>query len=284
MKSNAMLFAVAALLLFTASCRNNIHEKENWGSIFQKRGIDSACFEMYDNTHDQAFYYNKARCSQRVSPASTFKIVNSLIGLETNLAPDIEWVIQWDGIERWNKNWNQDLNMKQAFEYSAVPYYQALARKIGRDTMQHYLDTLRYGNKTIGDSLDQFWLDGSLKVTPDEQVGFLKRLYFDKHPLSKRSQRLVRTLMLREKNDDYKLSYKTGTMPTATGYNCQLVGYLEKVESQKNVESGNDETNYRPYFFAMSFDTQTKEIDFDENIKERVAIVKDIFRDLEIIN
>jgi beta-lactamase class D len=284
MKFSVIVIVLASLIFFSTSCnRNNIHEKTNWASFFEKRGIDSASFEIYDNTHDQVFYYNKERNSRPFSPASTFKIVNSLIGLETNLAPDIDYIIKWDGIKRWNKNWNQDLTMQQAFDYSAVPYYQALARKIGKDTMQSYLDRLRYGNKTIGDSVDQFWLDGSLKVTPDEQVGFLKRMYFDKLELSKRSQRLVRSLMLKEKNKEYKLSYKTGTNKSENGYVCQLVGYLEKVEYQKNVETKKDETNYRPYFFAMNFETKSQEVDFAELVKTRVEITKEIFRDLEII-
>lgn len=283
MKSNVLLLAIAAVILFSTSCRNNIHEKENWGTFFQKRGIDSACFEIYDNTHDQAFYYNLDRLSTQYTPASTFKILNSLIALETNIAPDIDYIIKWDGLDRWNKNWNQDLSMKQAFEYSCVPYYQTLARKIGRDTMQHYLDTIKYGNMTIGDSIDQFWLDNSLKVTSDEQVKLMKLMYFDKLPFSKRSQRLVRTLMLHEKNDEYKLYYKTGTNNTANGYICHLVGYIEKIETQKNVKTNQDERNYRPYFFAMNFETKTKDVDFDKNIKDRVAIAKDIFRDLEII-
>ncbi len=271
------------LVFFSACYKDNIKQKPAWSKFFTERGIDSACFEVYDNTHDQVFVYNLERASKRVSPASTFKIVNSLIALETNIAPDVDYLIKWDGITRWNERWNQDLDMKAAFEYSAVPYYQALAKKIGRDTMQHFLDTLRYGNKNIGDSIHTFWLDESLLVSPDEQVGFLKRLYFDKLPLSKRSQRLVRSLMLRDKNDEYKLSYKTGTHDNGKNYICHLVGYLEKIEKQKNVETGQSETNYRPYFFALSFETTDKNIDLQQSVEDRVAITKAIFRDLEII-
>jgi len=284
MKSSAILIAFSCILIFSSSCRNNIHEKENWANFFQKRGIDSASFEVLDKTHEQVFYYNKERTSRRFSPASTFKIMNSLIALETNLAPDIDYIIQWDGIERWNKNWNQDLTMKQAFAYSSVPYYQALARKVGRETIQTYLDSVKYGNMQMGDSVDQFWLDGSLQITPDEQVKLLKMMYFDKLPFSKRSQRLVRSLMLQEKNDEYKLSYKTGTYPSETGYICQLVGYLEKIEKQKGIETKKEETNYRPYFFAMNFETKSKDIDLSQLTKMRVEITKEIFKDLEIIN
>ncbi len=284
MKSTPLLLAIASIIFMASSCyKDNIKKKPEWSKFFTERGIDSACFEVYDNTHDQVFVYNLDRASRQFSPASTFKIFNSLVALETNLAPDIDYIIKWDGVERWNKNWNQDLDMKAAFEYSAVPYYQALARKIGRDTMQHYLDTMNYGNKTIGDSIDQFWLDGSLQITPDEQVGFLKRMYFDKLPLSKRSQRLVRSLMLHEVTDDYKLSYKTGTYSVGEKYICHLVGYLEKIEIQKNVETKQEETNFRPYFFSMSFETKDKNVDFDKNIADRVAITKDIFRNLDII-
>ncbi len=284
MKSSIILFAMACIVIITASCsRDNINEKKNWAEIFQKRNIDSASFEVYDNTHDQVFYYNKERTSRQFSPASTFKIMNSLIALETNLAPDIEYIIQWDGVKRWNEKWNQDLTMEQAFEYSSEPYYQALARKVGRPTIQKYLDSVKYGNMKIGDSIDRFWVDGSLKITPDEQVRLLKLMYFDKLPFSNRSQRLVRSMMLREKNEEYKLSYKTGTNSTGNGYVCQLVGYLEKIEVQKGIETKEEETNYRPYFFAMNFETKTKDVDFSELAKMRVDITKEIFRELELI-
>jgi len=283
MRFQSLLLVIATLVMLSTSCRNNIHEKENWASFFQKRGIDSASFEVLDKTHEQIFYYNLDRTSRRFAPASTFKIMHSLIALESNLAPDIDYLIPWDGMKRWNENWNQNLTMEQAFKYSASPYYQALAKKLGRETMQKYIDSVQYGNMIIGDSIDEFWIDGSLKVTPDEQVKFLKMLYFDKLPFSKRSQRLVRSLMLQEKNNDYKLSYKTGTNTTETGYLCHLVGYLEKVETQLGVETKKEETNYRPYFFAMNFETKTKDVDLSELIKMRVEITKEIFKDLEVI-
>lgn len=284
MKSIKLLIAIFSLVILASSCyKDNIKKKPEWSKFFTERGIDSACFEVYDNTHDQVFIYNLDRASRRMTPASTFKIVSSLIALETNIAPDIDYKIKWDGTNRTNENTNQDLDMKAAFDYSATWYFQELLEKIGRDTVQHYLDTLRYGNKMIGDTLTKISYGNDLLVTPDEQVGFLKRMYFDKLPLSKRSQRLVRSLMLHEKNDEYKLSYKTGTADNGKNYICHLVGYLEKVEVQNNVETGAEETNYRPYFFSMSFETKDKNIDFEKNIEDRVAITKDIFRDLEII-
>ena len=94
--------------------------------------------------------------TQRFLPASTFKIVNSLIGIETGKIIDEKMIIPWDGVKRWNKDWNQDLTMEQAFKLSAVPYFQEVARRIGRDTMQQWIDTLKYGNMNISGPLILF--------------------------------------------------------------------------------------------------------------------------------
>ena len=74
--------------------------------------------------------------TMRFLPASTFKIVHSLIGLETGRITDENMVINWDGTDHGNPDWNKDLTMEEAFKVSAVPYYKAVAKKIGRDTMQ----------------------------------------------------------------------------------------------------------------------------------------------------
>ncbi|NJE06794.1 class D beta-lactamase, partial [Thermococcus sp. M36] len=133
-------------------------------------------------------------------PASTFKIVNSLIGLQTGKIVNEKMIIKWDGVKRWNEAWNKDLTMEEAFKLSAVPYYQEVARRIGKDTMQRWLDSLHYGNKKIGGPIDSFWLNNSLKITADEQLGLVKRLYFDQLPFDKRSQAIVKKVMLQENN------------------------------------------------------------------------------------
>ncbi len=179
-----------------------------------KKYFDSAhvdgCFALLDNSSGGVTVYNMKFDTQRVLPASTFKIVNSLIGLETGKIIDENMIIKWDSVKRWNEDWNKDLTMREAFKASAVPYFQEVARRIGRDTMQHWVDTLGYGNKNISGPIDSFWLNNTLKISPDEQLGLAKRLYFDQLPFQKRSQEIVRKVMLEEDNTLYKLSYKTG--------------------------------------------------------------------------
>jgi beta-lactamase class D len=99
--------------------------------------------------------------------------------------------------------------MYEAFRLSCPPWYQELARRIGKDTMQHWLDSLAYGNKKIS-RIDTFWLDNSLKIKPDEELGLVKRLYFNQLPFHQRNQEIVKRTMLFENNTDYRLSYKTG--------------------------------------------------------------------------
>lgn len=278
---------LGALLLFLAFCnsceRDNILTQNQWGGIFKKYGIDSACFELSDNSHDQILIYNLERCSKRFSPASTFKIMNSLIALETNIAPDENLIINWDGVIR-KEAWNKDMNMREAMKVSCVPYYQELARRIGEVEMQKWLDTVRYGNKNMKGAVDMFWLNDSLLISPDEQVGLMKKLYFDKLPMSQRSQRIVRSLMLQEDSTDYKLYYKTGTKFNDSDPRhltmAWIVGFVERKESQKGVLTKTEETNYKPYFFAMNFETPDTSM---KTLDVRKAILKDILRERQIL-
>lgn len=284
MQKITLLFFVTIGIISMSSCkRDNILTQNQWGDIFKKYRIDSACFELGDNTHDQILLYNLERCSRRFSPASTFKIVNSLIALETSVAPDEDLIIKWDGVVR-RPEWNKDMNMREAMKVSCVPYYQELARRIGKVEMQNWLDTIRYGNKNTNGALDMFWLNDSLLISPDEQVGLMKKLYFDKLPMSQRSQRIVRSLMLQEDSSHYKLFYKTGTSFDSNDpkhiTTAWMVGFVERKETQKGIKSKKEETNYRPYFFAMNFETADTSIN---TLEVRKAILKEILQERQIL-
>ncbi|MBP6624418.1 MAG: class D beta-lactamase [Chitinophagaceae bacterium] len=274
------LIAVFFALAFSACKRQNIKEVPAWGDIFKKYAIDSGCFEIADNSHDQVFYYNLPRVSKRVTPASTFKIANSLIALDINVAKSEDMVIPWDGIKRYRDDWNKDLTMREAFKVSSVPYYQEIARRIGKVEMKKWIDTLKYGNQNIGDTIDQFWLNGDLTISPDEQVLLMKRLYFDKLPFSQRTQRIVRSIMLREDSTEYKLYFKTGTYLDEKGILAWVVGFIERKETQIGVLTKKEETNYKPYFFAMNFNTPDTSNAYKE---KRINILKDILRERQII-
>ena len=143
-------------------------------------------FVLYDLNSNQYTRYNPERCAEPFIPASTFKIMNSLIGLDTGVIPDENYVIKWDGTQNVIPSWNQDHTLKTAIQNSVVWYYQELARRVGKEKMQYYVDAAHYGNQNISGQIDTFWLEGGLRISADEQVEFLKRLYKGDLPFSQR--------------------------------------------------------------------------------------------------
>jgi beta-lactamase class D len=236
MKKNVLLLFTSCFLLITFfSCSvNKAKTDDSLKKYFDENKVDG-CFTMLNNADGEITVYNMGLDTQRFVPASTFKIINSLIGLQTGVIPDEKMLVKWDGKTRFYPNgdtataWNKDLEMAEAFKVSSVPYYQEVARRIGRDTMQQWIDSLGYGNKNINGPIDSFWLNNTLKISPDEQLGLVKRLYFDQLPFRKSAQQLVRDLMLQENNTAYKLSYKTGWSHDEKGSGIGwVVGWIEE--------------------------------------------------------
>jgi len=54
-------------------------------------------------------------------PASTFKIVNSIIALETGVVENDSTMFKWNGEKRRLPIWEQDLTFRDAFHFSCVP-------------------------------------------------------------------------------------------------------------------------------------------------------------------
>jgi len=221
--------------LFLFSCSVNKAKTDNsFKKYFDENKVDGA-FMLLNNADGEITVYNMKLDTQRFRPASTFKIVNTLIGLQTGKIVDEKMVIKWDGKTRFYPNgdtainWNKDLDMTEAFKVSAIPYYQEVARRIGKDTMKLWIDSIGYGNKNISGPIDSFWLNGNLKISPDEQLGLVKRLYFDQLPFRKGVQQMVRDAMVQENNTAYKLSYKTGWDHDDDGNGLGwVVGWIEE--------------------------------------------------------
>jgi beta-lactamase class D len=175
------------------------------------------------------------RSGQAFLPASTYKIPNSLIALETGVVQDPDKdVFKWDGVKRSIEAWNQDHTLRSAIAASAVPVYQEIARRIGAERMQKYVDLFEYGNRNIGGGIDQFWLTGDLRIDPVQQIDFLDRLRRGVLPISKRSQDLVRDILPVIKTGDATIRAKTGLLGAELGKPSLgwVVGWTEKGSAQ----------------------------------------------------
>ncbi|MDB4292954.1 class D beta-lactamase [Maribacter sp.] len=166
-------------------------------------------------------------------PASTFKIPNSIIALETAVVENDSTLFKWNGEKRGLKVWQQDLMLKQAFHFSCVPCYQEIARKIGLKRMNDHLKELGFGAMMVDTTnIDNFWLEGDSKISPLEQIDFLKRLYESNLPISKRTEALMKAIMVIEKNERYTLSGKTGWATANDVDNGWFVGFVVRGSKQ----------------------------------------------------
>jgi beta-lactamase class D len=271
MKKNVAVLIVLLLAVLLGSCASPAAEtssgvmvNDGWGDYFE--GNDG-CFELYDLNKDQTTYYGQARCAQRFLPASTFKILSSLIALESGAIADENEVIPWDSTQYLYDTWNRDQTLRTAIQESVVWAYQELARRVGTEKMQAYVEAAEYGNADISGRIDSFWLDGALRISADEQIDVLKRLYFDDLPFYTRNIEIVKNILILEETDAYTLRGKTGSALRAGVHVGWFVGYLERGEEV--------------YFFACNFGTE------DDDVMlvglEAKAIALEILADQELL-
>lgn len=244
--SLALLFSLAVLparsqvVPLKQSDRTITAPAPNLGQAFQDLNIDGSIV-IYDKKNDRFYEHNPNRNTTAFFPLSTFKILNALISLETGVIRDDVSVLTWDGVQREFPTWNRDTNLRQAFKDSTVWFYQVLARKNGHERMQKFVQQVKYGNQQIGtpDRIDRFWLDGPLKITPQQEIEFLRRLERNDLPFSQRTIDLVKDIMIIERTPEYTLRGKTG-WGGSVGW---IVGYLEQ---RNNI-----------YFFATNIKTSS---------------------------
>lgn len=238
-----------------------ITQTVNLDRPFQELGIEGSIV-IEDRNHNR-YQHNPKRNATAFLPASTFKIFNALVSLETGVIPNDVAVLTWDGIQREFPSWNRDTNLRQGFKDSTIWFYQVLARKVGHQRMQDWINKVGYGNRQIGtpEQIDRFWLEGPLQITPQQQIEFLQRLDRGDLPFSQRSIDLVKDMMIVEQTPNYTLRGKTGWDNSVTPDLGWFVGYLEQ--------------NKNTYFFATHIVMPTR-----EDFAKRIEVTR---RSLEIV-
>ena len=161
----------------------------------------------------------EGNCIDRVTPASTFKIALSLMGYDAGFLKDEhkprlpyrQGFVDWGG-----EAWRQDTDPARWMQYSVVWYSQQIAQALGAERFQKYTKALRYGNADVsGDpgkdnSLERSWISSSLKISPLEQLGFLRKLVNDQLPVSKQAMEQTRRLTRLADVDGWQVHGKTG--------------------------------------------------------------------------
>ena len=264
--------AAAALLAGFAPAaaepqRPRVEMQPDLGEAFTEAGT-SGTFALFDPSDGgRIVVTDRERAEAAVLPASTFKIPNALIALETGVVADADGtMLPWDKVVREFDAWNRDHTLRTAFKASAVPVFRDIARKIGSERMQQYVNAFEYGNRDIGDGpIDTFWLNGSLRISAMQQIDFLQRLYRGELQASKQNQEIVRDIMYLELSEFGTLRGKTGAVgigvePGAKASHGWLVGWLEHGPS-------------KPYFFALILDVHEP-----KHLAMRLPLVKTLLK------
>ena len=143
----------------------DIVERTEWGEVFAEEGA-TGTFALREVGESTTKVWNRARAVERRLPASTFKIPNSMIILETGVVDDVDTVVAWDGVERELDVWNRDHSLRSGIEVSAVWMYQLLAREVGAERMAAFVQAVDYANGLTGPAFDEFWLRGDVRINP----------------------------------------------------------------------------------------------------------------------
>lgn len=227
---------IALMLIFSINLFANDLEIEK---IFKNKEVEGTLVLESLNTK-KVDIYNEKRANTSFSPASTFKIPNTLIALNEGVV-NKDSIIVWDKKVREFDAWNKDQTLQSAFKSSCVWCYKEFASKIGVEKYKKYLKELNYGNKRIGKDVTDFWLDESLRITAFEEIRFLKQLQANNLAFKQEDIDTLKNIMIDEKNENYTLRAKTGWEGRYGWY----VGYIE--------------TKDDVWFFAMNIDTKSKD-------------------------
>lgn len=244
---------ILLFLLFTSSLANDIDLEK----IFKESKINGTLV-ISELTSNKRYIYNKTRTEKRFLPASTFKIPNTLISLEKEVIKDEYEIIKWDGKVRAYEPWNKDQNLQSAISISCVWCYQIFAKKIGNESYLEYLKKMNYGNKLTGSDISTFWLEGNLKISANEQIDFLKKLYQNDLPFSQRNIDITKKILITDSTTEYIIRAKSGW----TGKLGWYVGYVEVKD--------------KVWFFALNADIQKEQLKYRKEIVMDALKIKNI--------
>jgi len=283
MKSTQFVFGILFIgLLFSCSTKrkdnhftsknDEVLVRQDFKKYFDECNVEGA-IAIYDYKNHTWILSDTVATRKETLPASTFKIINLLIALETKTIASENDIVKWPGSTDtlkydYRPNIYHDITVKEAFEVSAGWAFIELAKKIGKDNYKKYLTLCHYGNINLSQTDPDFWNFGAFGISPINQVEFLKKLYEEKLPFSKRNIAIVKKVMITEQNDDYTIHSKTGWTRENDINTGWWVGYIEN----KNGA----------YFFATRLlqDRKLNAYNFGNCRKE---ITKSVFRDLNVI-
>ncbi|MEM7358359.1 MAG: class D beta-lactamase [Pseudomonadota bacterium] len=221
------LVAILFLLLDSPAAHSSeVSLQDQIAELFRAQDVVGTLV-VADAEGEPIFVHNQERAEKRFSPASTFKVLNTLIALDQGVVTSAESTFEWDGKVRGIGSWNQDQSLTTAFQRSCVWCYQEIARQVGIEHYQDQLAKLSFGNQQTGEVVDEFWLNSSLTISALEQIEFLRALAAQTLPFEPTYQHTLKSIMLNDEKGDIRVYAKTGWAIRVDKVGW-FVGYLER--------------------------------------------------------
>lgn len=191
---------------------------------------------IYDYKKQQWLYSDTTDALKETQPASTFKVINLLIALETGVIKDEKETVQWPGhtdtlLYGYRPDIYKDMTVEEAFKVSAGWVFIELAKRVSRTRYAQYLKQCSYGNGNLSEKGTDFWNFGAFAISPVNQVNFLVRVYEGKVPFSKRNTDILKKVMITEARAQYTLRSKTGWTRTAENDIGWWLGYVARKDN-----------------------------------------------------
>ncbi len=203
---------------------------------------------------------------EQVTPCSTFKIALSLMGFDSGILQNEQspvWLFQ-EGYDDFLESWKSPQVPQTWMKNSCIWFSKILAGKLGLENFQLYLIALDYGNQDASGGLTTAWINSSLKISPREQVSFIKKMMQGQLTISSYAiEKTKSILFIEELSNGWKLFGKTGW----TGSNTKdelgwFVGWIEKQNS----------------FFPFAYQIRENKI----NLPQRIPRVKQLLIDSDV--
>jgi beta-lactamase class D len=201
-------------------------EDERIAKIFARHGVQGTLV-IAGAAEGRTIVHNDARAIVRFTPASTFKVFNTLIALQEQVVEGPHSVLRWDGTRHDFPDWNRDQTLESAFRVSCVWCYQDFASRIGAEAYRNHLRGADYGVLREPFEVTTFWLDGALRVSALDQIELLRRIHRRVLPFDAASYDTLAALMVVERTSRFVLRAKTGWGARAQPQIGWYVGWLE---------------------------------------------------------
>lgn len=185
-------------------------------------------FVLYDSRENVWQIYNSDAARERISPCSTYKIYAALHGLENGIITPQNSKMSWDGTDYPFDVWETDQDLTSALQNSVNWYFQNIDTRLGIHSIREFLRKIHYGNQTAGNDPKLYWTDQSLKISPIEQVEFLRKLHDHQLPFSAENMEAVKKSLCLGQTAEGSFYGKTGTgQVNGQNVNGWFIGYLE---------------------------------------------------------